>query len=127
MKPYVIIASTEKEKTMEQKISLHALNKSVISAMKPLEDKEIAVALKQIEKWMLEREEYFAFFAQERRDFTVFQSVADKLNMNDVLEVFKSRGEIKAIDYVRERDAWELWIDDIFYAMFPYDEAIVCI
>ena len=111
----------------EQKIemNLHDLNKTVIAALPALSKEELNAKTKEILSFVRGvSDTYFMLLSNEKRDFTIFKAVIknEKL-ISELLEVIENRGIIKAIDAVN--GAFEIWIDDSFYAFFPYDLGVV--
>ena len=111
--------------TQEMEMNLHDLNKAVIAAMPELPKEIVKEKMENILSFARGvNDKYFMLLSNEKRDFTIFKSEIknDKL-ISNLLEVIESRGTIKAIDAVE--GAFEIWIEDTFYAFFPYDLGVV--
>ena len=106
--------------------NLHDLNKMVIGQMQPLEKEEVMKLVGKINDLMSEHRQYFMLLSNEKRDYTVFNLIKrkEKALGAQVVEVLESRGVIKDYD-VKGNDAIEFWVDDTFYALFPYDLGVV--
>lgn len=106
-------------------VSLHDLNKTIISNFPKLSEEAIKNAKRDIRKWISNsNNSYYMLLSNEKRDYTVFK-VGKNYNKasEEILKLIESRGEIKAFDKVG--DAFEIWIDSYFYALFKYDSAVV--
>lgn len=106
-------------------INLHDLNKTIIRNFPKLNKEAIKNAKRDIRKWIsCSNNSYYMLLSNEKRDYTVFKigKEYDKAS-EEILNVIESRGDIKAFDKVD--DAFEIWIDDSFYALFKYDSAVI--
>lgn len=116
----------KREETID--IDFHSLNRSIVSGMKPLTKSEINEAYSKIKKWFESKEcEYIAFFAHKARNFTIFHIEADDSTkfINELKLAISNRGVIKEFYINPATGGVELWIDDVFYALFPYDEGVI--
>lgn len=115
-------------------MSLYEMNKQLMVTQPECTVEEIAEGLKQIAQVAeasLERNKYWALFSHENRDFTVFRlSRSSNTNSSNVMArqvglCLGDRGAIKSIDYKEDINSFEIWIDDKFYALFPYDNGVI--
>lgn len=117
----------ENKGTQEIKMNLHDLNKTVIGALPPLADKGLKQLKAEIKNLVTENGRYYMLLSNERRDFTIFtfkNTPQPTKFVKEVMEVLESRGTIKEFE-AKEEDAIEIWVDDVFYALFPYDLGVV--
>lgn len=111
--------------------NLHDVNKMVISQLKEIDKsrkEELVDKINQMDDGLGRR--YFMLLSNEKRDYTVFNLCKGKEEAlgKEVFEVLDNRGKIKEYDVKYENDriiAIEIWIDDAFYALFPYDLGVV--
>lgn len=117
----------------EIEVSVHDFNKAAIQGFSPIEASALDKTLKEIADWMIKtNNEHYALFSFEKRDFTVFKVLGTSIKDTKAAlkEVVVSRGPVQEIDSQETEAgvyAYELWINGAFYALFPYDNAIVTI
>lgn len=123
---------------MEANISLYELNRSIIKQQGPLEEKDIKSKMDILKEFSNTFEKYSLLYGREINYFTLF--VKDKnwelesLGLG-VMECLNNIGTIYSIEYTKEKDAIEIWIETkpteenegILTCMylFPYDSGIV--
>lgn len=116
-----------REGTQEIKMNLHDLNKAVIGALPALDEKGLKQLKAGIKNFPSESGKYYMLLSNERKDYTVFAFKSGRETSKfakEVIEVLESRGTIKEFD-IKEEDAIEIWVDDCFYALFPYDLGVI--
>ena len=126
---------------MEASISLYELNRSMIKQQGPLEEKDIKSKMDMLKAFSHTFEKYSLLYGKEINYFTLF--VKDKnweLESLDlgVIECLSNIGTIYSIEYTKEKDAIEIWVEvetntnteenekliTCMY-LFPYDAGIV--
>ena len=126
---------------MEASISLYELNRSMIKQQGPLEEKDIKSKMDMLKAFSHTFEKYSLLYGKEINYFTLF--VKDKnweLESLDlgVIECLNNIGTIYSIEYTKEKDAIEIWIEVEINSdteeseklitcmyLFPYDAGIV--
>ena len=123
---------------MEASVSLYELNRSIIKQQGPLEEKDIKSKMDMLKAFSHTFEKYSLLYGKEINYFTLF--VKDKnweLESLDlgVIECLNNIGTIYSIEYTKEKDAIEIWIEtkmteedeSVLTCMylFPYDSGIV--
>ena len=126
---------------MEASISLYELNRSMIKQQGPLEEKDIKLKMNMLKEFSNTFGKYYLLYGREINYFTLF--VKDKnqeLESLDlgVIECLSNIGTIYSIEYTKEKDAIEIWMEveintdtkenekliTCMY-LFPYDAGIV--
>ena len=124
---------------MEASVSLYELNRSIIKQQGPLEEKDIKSKMDILKEFSNTFEKYSLLYGREINYFTLF--VKDKnwelesLGLG-VMECLNNIGTIYSIEYTKEKDAIEIWVEiksteekneSILTCMylFPYDSGIV--
>ena len=123
---------------MEASVSLYELNRQIIKQQGPLEEKDIKSKMDMLKAFSHTFEKYSLLYGKEINYFTLF--VKDKnweLESLDlgVIECLNNIGTIYSIEYTKEKDAIEIWIEtkmteedeSVLTCMylFPYDSGIV--
>ena len=126
---------------MEASVSLYELNRQIIKQQGPLEEKDIKSKMDMLKAFSHTFEKYSLLYGKEINYFTLF--VKDKnweLESLDlgVIECLNNIGTIYSIEYTKEKDAIEIWVEveintDIEKSeklvtcmyLFPYDDGIV--
>lgn len=108
--------------------NLHDMNKMMINQLPAItEDKKLSLR-KALVNMLTTDGRYYMLLSNERRDYTVLafkdEPAANKF-ADEVMEVLESRGTIKEFDVKAEANAIEIWVDDVFYAIFPYDLGVI--
>lgn len=115
--------------------TLYDLNKSAMSQIKPMKQKDIEAAQEKIADWFNWKiDGYAMLLCRERYDFTVFH-LYEKQNPNppalaasEMIGCLTDRGDILSLE-LQEDGAWECWVkidDEAFvYYLFPYDSAVI--
>lgn len=107
------------------KISLHELNKTVIEKFPPI-SKESELNLKKMVYDLSKDKEYMMLISREKYDFTLFVIKKDRVEYaKNVMEVLKSRGEIKDYGKQEYSDALEIWVDSDLYLLFDYSVGVI--
>lgn len=126
---------------MEASVSLYELNRQIIKQQGPLEEKDIKSKMDMLKAFSHTFEKYSLLYGREINYFTLF--VKDKnweLESLDlgVIECLNNIGTIYSIEYTKEKDAIEIWVEvetntdteesekliTCMY-LFPYDAGIV--
>ena len=122
---------------METSVSLYELNRQIIKQQGPLEEKDIKLKMDMLKEFSNTFKKYCLLYGKEINYFTLF--VKDKnweLESLDlgVIECLNNIGTIYSIEYTKEKDAIEIWIEvetetsekliTCMY-LFPYDTGIV--
>lgn len=126
---------------MEASVSLYELNRQIIKQQGPLEEKDIKSKMDMLKAFSHTFEKYSLLYGKEINYFTLF--VKDKnweLESLDlgVIECLNNIGTIYSIEYTKEKDAIEIWVEveinpdtekseklvTCMY-LFPYDAGIV--
>ena len=108
------------------KTNLHDLNKMVVGQLPELNKKGIEELASDIRTLERKKEKYFMLLSNEKKDYTIFNKVKEKGSLDlEVLDVISTRGKIKEYEVMGDYDAIEIWVDETFYALFPYDLGVV--
>lgn len=115
---------------MERNIemNLHDLNKAVIAQLPALNSGRLKDLISEIEKMVKDESKYFMLLSHENRDYTVFAFANggnEEVFADEVISVLESRGKIKEYDVKRDSNAIEIWVEDTFYVLFPYDLGVI--
>lgn len=107
--------------------NLHELSKVVIAQLPKLNEEGLNKLIDEIEVLDNGSRRYFMLLSNEKRDFTVFHlnEFEKKVLGKEVIDVLNSRGVIKEYEVINEHEAIEIWVDDVYYALFPYDLGVV--
>ena len=128
---------------MEASISLYELNRSMIKQQGPLEEKDIKLKMNILKEFSNTFEKYSLLYGREINYFTLFVKdenwELESLDLG-VIECLNNIGTIYSIEYTKEKDAIEIWIEvetktssdteesekliTCMY-LFPYDAGIV--
>ena len=128
---------------MEASISLYELNRSMIKQQGPLEEKDIKLKMNMLKEFSNTFEKYSLLYGREINYFTLFVKdenwELESLDLG-VIECLNNIGTIYSIEYTKEKDAIEIWIEvetetstdteksekliTCMY-LFPYDTGIV--
>ena len=128
---------------MEASISLYELNRSMIKQQGPLEEKDIKLKMNMLKDFSNTFEKYSLLYGREINYFTLFVKdenwELESLDLG-VIECLNNIGTIYSIEYTKEKDAIEIWIEvetetntdteeneklvTCMY-LFPYDTGIV--
>ena len=128
---------------MEASISLYELNRSMIKQQGPLEEKDIKLKMNMLKEFSNTFEKYSLLYGKEINYFTLFVKdenwELESLDLG-VIECLNNIGTIYSIEYTKEKDAIEIWIEvetetstdteksekliTCMY-LFPYDAGIV--
>ena len=128
---------------MEASISLYELNRSMIKQQGPLEEKDIKLKMNMLKDFSNTFEKYSLLYGREINYFTLFVKdenwELESLDLG-VIEYLNNIGTIYSIEYTKEKDAIEIWIEvetetntdteesekliTCMY-LFPYDTGIV--
>ncbi len=111
---------------------LHAMNKMIVQQLEEIEPDRANVLKRAIAHLVKASDiKYFMLLSNERKDYTVFNILSNTRGdaalkfAEEVYECLESRGTIKEFDIKTDANAIEIWIDDAFYALFPYDLGVV--
>ena len=126
---------------MEASISLYELNRSMIKQQGPLEEKDIKLKMNILKEFSNTFEKYSLLYGREINYFTLFVKdenwELESLDLG-VIECLNNIGTIYSIEYTKEKDAIEIWVEveinpgteenkklvTCMY-LFPYDTGIV--
>ena len=126
---------------MEASISLYELNRSIIKQQGPLEEKDIKSKMNILKEFSNTFGKYYLLYGREINYFTLFVKdenwELESLDLG-VIECLNNIGTIYSIEYTKEKDAIEIWIEvetntdteesekliTCMY-LFPYDTGIV--
>ena len=128
---------------MEASISLYELNRSMIKQQGPLEEKDIKLKMNILKEFSNTFGKYYLLYGREINYFTLFVKdenwELESLDLG-VIECLNNIGTIYSIEYTKEKDAIEIWIEvetetstdteksekliTCMY-LFPYDTGIV--
>ena len=126
---------------METSISLYELNRQIIEQQGPLEEKDIKSKMNMIKEFSNTFEKYSLLYGKEINYFTLFVKdenwELESLDLG-VIECLFNIGTIYSIEYTKEKDAIEIWVEveinpstekseklvTCMY-LFPYDAGIV--
>ena len=126
---------------MEANISLYELNRSIIKQQGPLEEKDIKSKMDMLKEFSNTFKKYCLLYGREINYFTLFVKdenwELESLDLG-VMECLNNIGTIYSIEYTKEKDAIEIWIEveinpgtekseNLVTCMylFPYDTGIV--
>lgn len=123
-----------KEFTLED-ANLYNMNKSLLANEKALDPIAYNVALGKIAKWLAE-DRYFMLLCHEDRNYTLFNFINDGdfskdrylHAANELQECLNNRGLVISIEYQKNEDAWEIWINDgepKVYYLFKYSMGVI--
>ena len=126
---------------MEANVSLYELNRQIIKQQGPLEEKDIKSKMDMLKEFSNTFEKYSLLYGREINYFTLFVKDENwELESLDigVIECLNNIGTIYSIEYTKEKDAIEIWvevetnidteeIEKLITCMylFPYDAGIV--
>ena len=128
---------------MEASVSLYELNRSIIKQQGPLEEKDIKLKMNILKEFSNTFGKYYLLYGREINYFTLFVKdenwELESLDLG-VIECLNNIGTIYSIEYTKEKDAIEIWIEvetetstdteksekliTCMY-LFPYDTGIV--
>ena len=126
---------------MEASISLYELNRSMIKQQGPLEEKDIKLKMNMLKEFSNTFEKYSLLYGREINYFTLFVKdenwELESLGIG-IIECLNNIGTIYSIEYTKEKDAIEIWVEvetntdteenekliTCIY-LFPYDAGIV--
>ena len=126
---------------MEASVSLYELNRSIIKQQGPLEEKDIKSKMNILKEFSNTFGKYYLLYGREINYFTLFVKdenwELESLDLG-VIECLNNIGTIYSIEYTKEKDAIEIWIEvetntdteesekliTCMY-LFPYDAGIV--
>lgn len=128
---------------MEASVSLYELNRSIIKQQGPLEEKDIKSKMNILKEFSSTFGKYYLLYGREINYFTLFVKdenwELESLDLG-VIECLNNIGTIYSIEYTKEKDAIEIWIEvetetstdteksekliTCMY-LFPYDTGIV--
>ena len=126
---------------METSISLYELNRQIIKQQGPLEEKDIKLKMNILKEFSNTFEKYSLLYGKEINYFTLFVKdenwELESLDLG-VIECLFNIGTIYSIEYTKEKDAIEIWVEveispgteenekllTCMY-LFPYDAGIV--
>ena len=126
---------------MEASVSLYELNRSIIKQQGPLEEKDIKSKMDMLKEFSNTFEKYSLLYGREINYFTLFVKDENwELESLDIgiIECLNNIGTIYSIEYTKEKDAIEIWMEveintdtkenekliTCMY-LFPYDAGIV--
>lgn len=115
------------EKSPDIDISLHDMNKTLVSQLPKMTKGKEAQMYREIDKWSKKNDfEYLAFFALENQNITIIRKLLPKVSIvTDLKELIDERGELQDYHFNKNTEAFEFWISGIFYALFDYSEGVV--
>ena len=126
---------------MEASIRLYELNRSMIKQQGPLEEKDIKLKMNMLKEFSNTFEKYSLLYGREINYFTLFVKdenwELESLGIG-IIECLNNIGTIYSIEYTKEKDAIEIWVEvetntdteenekliTCIY-LFPYDAGIV--
>lgn len=126
---------------MEASVSLYELNRQIIKQQGPLEEKDIKSKMDMLKAFSHTFEKYSLLYGREINYFTLFVKdenwELESLDLG-VIECLNNIGTIYSIEYTKEKDAIEIWVEvetntdteesekliTCMY-LFPYDAGIV--
>lgn len=107
-------------------MTLYELNQAGYTSLPKMTSAEIETAINQ-DKDFFNQATYFMLLCKELSDYTVFHINNPENGWNEVLELIKDRGTLKAIE--NKEDSIEFWItnDSIsnMFLLFPYDWGVI--
>ena len=126
---------------MEANISLYELNRSIIKQQGPLKEEDIKLKMNILKEFSNTFEKYCLLYGREINYFTLFIKDENwELQSLDlgVIECLNNIGTIYSIEYTKEKDAIEIWVEVEINSdteeseklitcmyLFPYDAGIV--
>lgn len=126
---------------METSVSLYELNRQIIKQQGPLEEKDIKLKMDMLKEFSNTFEKYSLLYGREINYFTLFVKdenwELESLGIG-IIECLNNIGTIYSIEYTKEKDAIEIWVEvetntdteenekliTCMY-LFPYDAGIV--
>lgn len=126
---------------METSISLYELNRQIIKQQGPLQEKDIKSKMDMLKEFSNTFEKYSLLYGKEINYFTLFVKdenwELESLDLG-VIECLFNIGTIYSIEYTKEKDAIEIWVEVEINSdtekseklvtcmyLFPYDAGIV--
>ena len=126
---------------MEANISLYELNRSIIKQQGPLKEEDIKSKMDMLKAFSHTFEKYSLLYGREINYFTLFVKdenwELESLDLG-VIECLNNIGTIYSIEYTKEKDAIEIWMEVEINSdteeseklvtcmyLFPYDAGIV--
>lgn len=126
---------------MEASVSLYELNRSIIKQQGPLKEKDIKSKMDMLKAFSHTFEKYSLLYGREINYFTLFvkdeNCELESLDIG-VIECLNNIGTIYSIEYTKEKDAIEIWMEVEINSdteeseklvtcmyLFPYDAGIV--
>ena len=126
---------------MEASISLYELNRSIIRQQGPLKEEDIKSKMDMLKAFSHTFEKYSLLYGREINYFTLFVKdenwELESLDLG-VIECLNNIGTIYSIEYTKEKDAIEIWMEVEINSdteeseklvtcmyLFPYDAGIV--
>lgn len=126
---------------MEASVSLYELNRSIIKQQGPLEEKDIKSKMDMLKEFSNTFKKYSLLYGREINYFTLFvkdeNCELESLDIG-VIECLNNIGTIYSIEYTKEKDAIEIWMEVEINSdteeseklvtcmyLFPYDAGIV--
>lgn len=126
---------------MEASVSLYELNRSIIKQQGPLEEKDIKSKMDMLKEFSNTFGKYSLLYGREINYFTLFVKdenwELESLDLG-VIECLNNIGTIYSIEYTKEKDAIEIWMEVEINSdteeseklitcmyLFPYDAGIV--
>ena len=126
---------------MEANISLYELNRSIIKQQGPLKEEDIKSKMDMLKAFSHTFEKYSLLYGREINYFTLFvkdeNCELESLDIG-VIECLNNIGTIYSIEYTKEKDAIEIWMEVEINSdteeseklvtcmyLFPYDAGIV--
>ena len=119
-------------------ISLFEYNQQIIAQLDPISPEQLIIAKQTISNYIRETtNHYYMLLNNNQRYYTVFTDLiidwekeAEFYTMTDaVITCCQEMGTIKTVDYNKETNAIEIWIEindeTDCYVFFPYDAGIV--
>ena len=122
-------------------VSLYELNRQIIKQQGPLEENDIKLKMDMLKEFSKTFEKYSLLYGREINYFTLFVKdenwELESLDLG-VIECLSNIGTIYSIEYTKEKDAIEIWVEvetntdteenekliTCMY-LFPYDAGIV--
>lgn len=118
-------------------ISLHDFKVQALGNFSPLQDDQLDKMAFKIQDYLGDcNDEYYMLLSNERKDYTLFHFVKDKVSLLEVgrtvIECLQNR-DLDILDYeVSSAGGFEIWVRDreadpsvFFYAFFPYDIGVI--
>ena len=126
---------------MEASVSLYELNRSIIKQQGPLKEEDIKSKMDMLKEFSNTFEKYSLLYGREINYFTLFvkdeNCELESLDIG-VIECLNNIGTIYSIEYTKEKDAIEIWMEVEINSdteeseklitcmyLFPYDAGIV--